>query len=310
MMNKKRSNSLARWKVLVIFPIATCLLMAWAYPIPYGHGHERQEGTRSIRGKVIHRDSDQPIPGTDIMVKGTDINTVTGEDGSYWLENVPDQAREILFFSREHGFLLVQITPTDTLVDVALSRSQLSMFRKSPDSPWRGLYPYPTVRSLKEPIYIIDGQILKGGNPLQGIDPKEIVSIRVLRDTVAAVFYGQAAKNGVVLVTTTKQFQNKNNKLYDKRDSLYQRMSRFKQDSIIRTYPGHPVYIQDTQRRLLVYVIDGEVHKGKPFYMYPDEIESMEVIRNPEAAKAYGVSAGGVIRIKTRNSDDNSGNKN
>lgn len=69
-----------------------------------------------------------------------------------------------------------------------------------------------------EPLYVIDGmpivndQIASGTgssnspakNPLNGINPQDIVSIEILKDAASAAIYGARASNGVILITTRR----------------------------------------------------------------------------------------------------------
>ena len=52
-------------------------------------------------------------------------------------------------------------------------------------------------------IYVIDGERLSDGDArLKSLDPKEIDSIEVLKGAAAASLYGEAAKDGVIRITT------------------------------------------------------------------------------------------------------------
>lgn len=57
-----------------------------------------------------------------------------------------------------------------------------------------------------EPLYIVDGiQVLPGPNGgLNGINPRDIASIEVLKDAGTA-FYGLRGANGVILIKTKQQ---------------------------------------------------------------------------------------------------------
>lgn len=53
----------------------------------------------------------------------------------------------------------------------------------------------------EKPLYIVDG-IKMDDDQLAGISPKDIYSITVLKDESAKALYGDAAKNGVIIITT------------------------------------------------------------------------------------------------------------
>ena len=78
-----------------------------------------------------------------------------------------------------------------------------------------------TLRSGNDPLFVVDGVPLDGGNinadranvgfgngpslnPLNFINPADIESIDVLKDASAAAIYGSRAANGVIIITTKK----------------------------------------------------------------------------------------------------------
>lgn len=69
-----------------------------------------------------------------------------------------------------------------------------------------------SISAGNDPIYVLDGVVLNttatshtiSTNPLNNIDPVDILSIEVLKDAAAASVYGAQAANGVVLITTKK----------------------------------------------------------------------------------------------------------
>lgn len=70
-----------------------------------------------------------------------------------------------------------------------------------------------TMTGNKEPLYVLDGMPLQGGevsggvnslltNGIGNIPPEDIESISILKDATAAAIYGARAANGVVVITT------------------------------------------------------------------------------------------------------------
>ncbi len=57
-----------------------------------------------------------------------------------------------------------------------------------------------------KPLYVLDGIIIKESD-MDGVDPKSIESVSVLKDNSATAIYGEQAKNGAVLIVT-KQFNH------------------------------------------------------------------------------------------------------
>lgn len=83
-----------------------------------------------------------------------------------------------------------------------------------------------SLRGNNEPLYVVDGVIISsagedaasagGGNDLQesqnglnGINPRDIESIEILKDASATAIYGSRGANGVVLITTKKGKEGK-----------------------------------------------------------------------------------------------------
>src|SRR5205814_6693821 len=55
-----------------------------------------------------------------------------------------------------------------------------------------------------EPLYVIDGLVIQPGpgGALVGINPHDIASIEVLKDAASLSYYGVRAANGVILIKT------------------------------------------------------------------------------------------------------------
>lgn len=66
-----------------------------------------------------------------------------------------------------------------------------------------------TILGSTEPLYIVDGvQVLSGpGGGLNGINPRDIASIEVLKDAASTAFYGMRGANGVIIIKTKQAVQ-------------------------------------------------------------------------------------------------------
>lgn len=53
-----------------------------------------------------------------------------------------------------------------------------------------------------DPIYIVNGRIVKNADSIKEIDPKNITGINVLKGAAATSFYGKKAKDGAIIITT------------------------------------------------------------------------------------------------------------
>ena len=67
-----------------------------------------------------------------------------------------------------------------------------------------------SIHGNNEPLYILDGMpIVAGpGGSLQGINPHDIESIRVLKDPTDTAMYGARGANGVIVIKTKKPKQD------------------------------------------------------------------------------------------------------
>ncbi|HJQ09408.1 MAG TPA: TonB-dependent receptor plug domain-containing protein [Gemmatimonadaceae bacterium] len=61
-----------------------------------------------------------------------------------------------------------------------------------------------SIGNNQEPLYIIDGVAVQPGpnGALNGINPKDIASIEVLKDAASLSYYGVRAANGVIVIKT------------------------------------------------------------------------------------------------------------
>ena len=51
--------------------------------------------TQTITGVVISEEDGQPVIGASVLVKGTQLGTITGVDGDFTLSNVPSSAKTL-----------------------------------------------------------------------------------------------------------------------------------------------------------------------------------------------------------------------
>ncbi|MBN2213498.1 MAG: TonB-dependent receptor [Bacteroidales bacterium] len=71
----------------------------------------------------------------------------------------------------------------------------------------RGNKSLTATESQKQPLYIVDGNVLMGD--INTLNPYDIASIDILKDASATAIYGSRGANGVVLITTKKGSEGK-----------------------------------------------------------------------------------------------------
>jgi TonB-dependent SusC/RagA subfamily outer membrane receptor len=67
-----------------------------------------------------------------------------------------------------------------------------------------------SIHGNNEPLYVLDGMPIAAGpgGSLQGINPHDIESIRVLKDPADTAMYGARGANGVIVIKTKKAKQD------------------------------------------------------------------------------------------------------
>jgi TonB-dependent SusC/RagA subfamily outer membrane receptor len=131
-----------------------------------------------------------------------------------------------------------------------------------------------SAQNKADTLLLINGKV--SNVELSSIDPNTIESVSVIKNQVAIDIYGEAAKNGVILVIT-KDLVNPIS--YD--TAKYQ------------------------QAKPLL-VVDGEIYKSDLKSIQPEEIESLSVLKNVSATKVYGVAGtNGVIIVTTKRNKTN-----
>lgn len=140
MMNKKRSNGIGRTKYLIFIPLAAFLMLLSNIEavaritgeIAADAVAEVKEATEltlvadngvKVTGQVID-DSNEPISGANVLVKGTTIGTITDLQGKFSLETTKDAVLAFSFLGHKTkevavkdvlGNLKVQLYPDGTV---------------------------------------------------------------------------------------------------------------------------------------------------------------------------------------------------
>lgn len=83
--------------------------------------------TRTITGKVLEEDSKAPISAAQLQIQGTTIGTLSRDDGSFTLVNVP--ARDVVLVVRRIGYPLTRLTlnAARTSIEIVLKKDVLNL---------------------------------------------------------------------------------------------------------------------------------------------------------------------------------------
>ncbi|HEX9600150.1 MAG TPA: carboxypeptidase-like regulatory domain-containing protein, partial [Mariniflexile sp.] len=189
---------------------------------------------------TVYDESGTPLPGVNVMVKGTSKGVTTDFDGNFSIKadkNDKLQFSYIGFITREinigsYNSLSISLAEdsahlSEVVVigygrekrkDVTGAISSISsdkLLETQPVSFDQALQGNVNIQirglsslDFNSPMYIIDGVIVgqgtDGSNPLATMNPADIISIDILKDASAIAIYGSQATNGVIIITTKK----------------------------------------------------------------------------------------------------------
>ena len=203
-----------------------------------------------IRGQVTEKSTGNPLPGVNVLVKGSGEGTVTDLDGNYSLLVPGSDA--VLVFSYI-GFLPVeQVVGSRGTIDISLE---------------------PDIRALNEVVVVGYGTQIKRNvtGSVAQVDVEQLESQpntnigQALRGRVPGVQFidnGRPGQSGEILVRGQRSITANNDPLI---------------------------------------VVDGAFFNGELADINPNDVESMEVLKDASAAAIYGSrAANGVILITTK----------
>ncbi|MDC0008281.1 mucoidy inhibitor MuiA family protein [bacterium] len=181
---------------------------------------------KMVTGTVVD-ESGLPLPGANILVKGTSNGTQTDFDGYFSLNVQNGQELEISYVGTHSKVIPIYTSVMNISLDedasqlnevvvvgygsqtrgdytgsvssVLAGKASGVQIESSPDIKIRGI---SAVKSNSVPLYIIDGTPISSNDVLD-IDPDMIASMNILKGKEASI-YGSRGSNGVVVITTKK----------------------------------------------------------------------------------------------------------
>ncbi len=195
---------------------------------PRGVYHEN-----SITGQVTSPEDGSPLPGVNVMVKGTTIGTVTDMNGQYTIHAPPGVTLVFSFI----GFVTQEVVAGNLAahnVQLDADIKQLSevvvvgygvQFKRSFTSSVTSvsgmlagkvagvqagvpgsntqifLRGAASIQADSQPLIVLDGVIIDGSRYAQ-LPPSSITAIEILKSEAAVSIYGSRGANGVILVST------------------------------------------------------------------------------------------------------------
>ncbi len=196
----------------------------------------------SVTGSVVTKENNLPLPGANVLIKGSNTGTVTDFDGQFSIQVNKGEVLVISYLGylpqeieigEETNFRIVLEVDPGSLDEIVVigygskSKSKLISAVSVVDEETLKKIPVPTVSNALEGLapglFVRQNsgepgfsessfEIRNFGNALvivdgapgniNQLDPNEIESISVLKDAAAAAVYGVQGGNGVILVET------------------------------------------------------------------------------------------------------------
>jgi len=205
---------------------------------------------RTIRGTVVDASGSEPLPGVNVLLKGTTQGTTTDASGAFDLR-IPDGASTLVFSFVGYISQEIEIN-NQTNLEISLLADQ---------------------KALDEVIVVGYGSQSKRNvtGSISKIDMKQTENLpntnisQALRGRVAGVQFtdnGRPGQGGSILIRGPRSLSGGNNPLI---------------------------------------IVDGIMFNASINYLNPNDIESMEVLKDASAAAIYGSrAANGVILVTTK----------
>ncbi|MBO6881472.1 mucoidy inhibitor MuiA family protein [Winogradskyella sp.] len=185
---------------------------------------------KTVSGVVTSADDGLPLPGANVIVKGTTTGAQTDFDGRYALNTTNGNTLQYSYVGMKteelpiHSSIMnVALDSDNTLDEVVVigygtttkkSFSNVSQslageaagvttvkFSGQPgDSPNIRIRGFGSLNGNQTPLYVVDG---KPVNPsfISSLNSNDVEETKILKDATATRIYGSRGKNGVVLIT-------------------------------------------------------------------------------------------------------------
>lgn len=102
------------------FTVILIYLFAWTFA--FG-----QQNERIVRGTILEQNSQSPLPGVNVVMKGTNIGTVSNDEGAFSL-TLPEGVKSILVFSYiGYRSIELELLPSQTVLSVYLEPMEMGL---------------------------------------------------------------------------------------------------------------------------------------------------------------------------------------
>ncbi|MDO5968628.1 mucoidy inhibitor MuiA family protein [Flavivirga aquimarina] len=167
---------------------------------------------------IVTDETGAPLPGANIIVKGTSNGAISDFDGKYSIKT--NGEKELVFsyigYKSETLPIHSSIMNINLEADIAqLDEVVVTGYATAKNRSISGSVAGVKIRGASNstnsanPLIIIDG-VISSQNDLSHLDPNLVVSTEVLKDKASTAVYGSRGNNGVILVTTKKETYTSN----------------------------------------------------------------------------------------------------
>lgn len=237
--------------LLVLLVALLCAFESQAAPTFAKKYKPFQSSDITVSGTVLS-EKDEPMPGVNVVLKGTTVGTVTDQDGRYTIRIADNQASSVLVFSFIGYTTIEEPINGRTSIDIAMS---------------------PDLRTLDE-VVVIGYQEVKRSDIMGAVgvvDAEEMKTAQVA--SLGEMLQGRAS--GVTVTSSGAPGQT----------------------SSVKIRGTNSLLGQDAP----LYVIDGMFINGPYPDFNPNDIESVQVLKDAAATALYGSRGmNGVIIITTK----------
>ncbi|GMN08943.1 DUF4139 domain-containing protein [Croceitalea sp. MTPC9] len=168
-------------------------------------GYAYNPTVRKIVGTVTDQ-SGQPLPGVNVVVKGTNNGAQTDFDGNYTLDVTNGQELQFSYIGQKTTELPIYSSIMNMRMEEDaqhLDEVVVVGYGVSGSSSGIRVRGNSSIPKVPEPLVIIDGVPMEGFTE-GDLDENEIQHIETFKDASATSLYGKRAANGVIVITTKK----------------------------------------------------------------------------------------------------------
>ena len=227
MMLNKKSSRMSAWKALYIIPLVGISLAATAETkVDYRYQEPVAQvdttGFEIIQIISYNKETVEEFVQKNVSVRYHDLNQEQKKplvvlDGvpmgkDFKIESIdPQNIRSMTVLKEDSAKEKYGDAAADGAIEILTKNTASAELTYNTDTLARGTA-FIRYRSLNDeqakptaPLYVIDGELKGKDFDLSTIDPKDIVSMEILKEDKAVELYGPDAKNGVVVIKTKSQ---------------------------------------------------------------------------------------------------------